>query len=46
MLIEILIGLLVLTTLVAIGGIIGIVNARKNMESMITPPIARTRARY
>ena len=35
MITEILIGLLVLTTLVAIGGIIGIVNARKNMESMI-----------
>ncbi|AWN08685.1 hypothetical protein HOT33_gp024 [Escherichia phage Gostya9] len=35
MIIEILIGLLVLTTLVAIGGVIGIVNARKNMESML-----------
>lgn len=35
MLIEILIGLLVLTTLVAIGGVIGIINARKNMESML-----------
>lgn len=36
MIIEILIGLLVLTTLVAIGGVIGIVNARKNMESMLS----------
>lgn len=35
MITEILIGLLVLATLVAIGGIIGIVNARKNMESML-----------
>ncbi|QBQ80818.1 hypothetical protein VAH1_00211 [Escherichia phage vB_EcoS_VAH1] len=35
MITEILIGLLVLTTLVAIGGVIGIVNARKNMESML-----------
>ncbi|QXV80315.1 hypothetical protein bas32_0160 [Escherichia phage IrisVonRoten] len=35
MITEILIGLLILTTLVAIGGIIGIVNARKNMESML-----------
>ncbi|EFQ1274405.1 hypothetical protein GUE99_00585 [Shigella flexneri] len=35
MITEILIGLLVLTTLVAIGGIIGVVNARKNMESML-----------
>ncbi|QBQ81306.1 hypothetical protein EASG3_00030 [Escherichia phage vB_EcoS_EASG3] len=35
MLIEILIGLLVLTTLVAIGGVIGIVNARKSMENML-----------
>ena len=35
MLIEILIGLLVLTTLVAIGGVIGVINARKNMESML-----------
>lgn len=36
MITEILIGLLVLTTLVAIGGVIGIVNARKNMESMLS----------
>lgn len=36
MLTEILIGLLVLMTLVAIGGIIGIVSIRKNMESMLT----------
>ncbi|AJA73477.1 hypothetical protein AVR77_gp030 [Salmonella phage Shivani] len=35
MLIEILIGLLILTTLVAIGGVIGIVNARKSMENML-----------
>ncbi|QPI15059.1 hypothetical protein GECvBN5_gp043c [Salmonella phage GEC_vB_N5] len=35
MLIEILIGLLVLMTLAAIGGVIGVVNARKNMESML-----------
>ncbi|EBS3195810.1 hypothetical protein DSR26_24190 [Salmonella enterica subsp. enterica serovar Virchow] len=35
MIIEILIGLLILTTLVAIGGVIGVVNARKNMESML-----------
>ncbi len=35
MLTEILIGLLVLMTLVAIGGVIGIINARKNMESML-----------
>lgn len=35
MITEILIGLLVLTTLVAIGGVIGIINARKNMESML-----------
>lgn len=35
MLTEILIGLLVLMTLVAIGGVIGIVNARKNMENML-----------
>lgn len=35
MLIEILIGLLVLMTLVAIGGIIGIVSIRKNMEGML-----------
>ncbi|AKO61440.1 putative membrane protein [Escherichia phage phiAPCEc03] len=35
MIIEILIGLLILTTLVAIGGVIGIINARKNMESML-----------
>ena len=35
MITEILIGLLVLMTLVAIGGVIGIVNARKNMESML-----------
>ncbi|MDX6977773.1 putative membrane protein [Salmonella phage polluks] len=34
MIIEILIGLLVLTTLAAIGGIIGILNASKNMEAM------------
>lgn len=35
MITEILIGLLVLMTLVAIGGIIGIVSMRKNMESML-----------
>ncbi|QIN99386.1 hypothetical protein HWD21_gp110 [Salmonella phage oldekolle] len=35
MITEILIGLLVLTTLVAIGGVIGIINSRKNMESML-----------
>lgn len=35
MIIEILIGLLILTTLVAIGGVIGIVNARKSMENML-----------
>lgn len=35
MLIEILIGLLVLMTLAAIGGIIGIVSIRKNMEGML-----------
>ncbi|QXV84423.1 hypothetical protein bas34_0131 [Escherichia phage SelmaRatti] len=35
MITEILIGLLILTTLVAIGGVIGVVNARKNMESML-----------
>lgn len=34
MITEILIGLLVLTTLAAIGGIIGIINANKNMEAM------------
>ncbi|ECT4067523.1 hypothetical protein EVA08_13740 [Salmonella enterica subsp. enterica serovar Derby] len=34
MITEILIGLLVLTTLAAIGGIIGILNANKNMEAM------------
>ncbi|QFG07482.1 hypothetical protein [Salmonella phage vB_SenS_SB10] len=34
MIIEILIGLLVLTTLAAIGGIIGIINANKNMDRM------------
>ena len=34
MITEILIGLLVLTTLAAIGGIIGILNASKNMEAM------------
>lgn len=34
MLIEILIGLLVITTIAAIGGVIGIVNAQKNMEKM------------
>lgn len=34
MITEILIGLLVLTTLAAIGGIIGIINANKNMERM------------
>lgn len=34
MIIEILIGLLVLMTLAAIGGIIGIVSIRKNMEGM------------
>ncbi|EDV1300485.1 hypothetical protein AAC69_002571 [Salmonella enterica subsp. enterica serovar Hadar] len=34
MITEILIGLLVLTTLAAIGGIIGILNANKNMERM------------
>lgn len=36
MITEILIGLLVLTTLVAIGGVIGIVSMRKNIESMLT----------
>lgn len=36
MIIEILIGLLVLMTLAAIGGIIGIVSMRKNIESMLT----------
>lgn len=35
MLIEILIGLLVLMTLAAIGGVIGIVSMRKNIESML-----------
>ena len=35
MITEILIGLLVLTTLVAIGGIIGIISMRKNIESML-----------
>lgn len=35
MIIEILIGLLVLMTLAAIGGIIGIVSIRKNMESTL-----------
>lgn len=35
MLTEILIGLLVLMTLAAIGGIIGIVSIRKNMEGML-----------
>lgn len=35
MLIETLIGLLVLMTLAAIGGIIGIVSIRKNMEGML-----------
>lgn len=35
MITEILIGLLVLMTLAAIGGIIGIVSIRKNMESML-----------
>ncbi|QQM13655.1 hypothetical protein [Escherichia phage EC104] len=35
MIIEILIGLLVLMTLAAIGGIIGIVSIRKNMEGML-----------
>lgn len=35
MITEILIGLLVLTTLAAIGGIIGIVSIRKDMESML-----------
>ncbi|ULG02006.1 MAG: hypothetical protein [Enterobacteria phage RP5] len=35
MITEILIGLLVLMTLVAIGGVIGIVNARKSMENML-----------
>lgn len=35
MIIEILIGLLVLMTLVAIGGVIGIVSMRKNIESML-----------
>ncbi|QXV80496.1 hypothetical protein bas28_0171 [Escherichia phage IrmaTschudi] len=34
MITEILIGLLVLTTLAAIGGIIGIINANKNMGRM------------
>ncbi|UQT65314.1 hypothetical protein BD13_174 [Salmonella phage BD13] len=34
MITEILIGLLVLTTLAAIGGIISILNANKNMEAM------------
>ncbi|WCX68720.1 hypothetical protein [Salmonella phage GSW6] len=34
MLIEILIGLLVITTIATIGGIVGIVNAQKNMEAM------------
>lgn len=34
MITEILIGLLVITTIVAIGGIIGIINASKNMEAM------------
>ncbi|QCQ65527.1 hypothetical protein HWC16_gp033 [Salmonella phage Sepoy] len=34
MITEILIGLLVLTTLAAIGGIIGIINANKNMDRM------------
>lgn len=35
MLVEILIGLLVLTTLASIGGVIGVVNARKSIESML-----------
>lgn len=35
MITEILIGLLVLMTLAAIGGIIGIVSIRKNMEGML-----------
>lgn len=35
MIIETLIGLLVLMTLAAIGGIIGIVSIRKNMEGML-----------
>lgn len=35
MIIEILIGLLVLMTLAAIGGVIGIVSIRKNMEGML-----------
>lgn len=35
MLIEILIGLLVLMTLAAIGGVIGIISMRKNIESML-----------
>ncbi|WLI71447.1 hypothetical protein CPTAKMECS_174 [Salmonella phage vB_SenS-AKM_ECS] len=34
MITEILIGLLVITTIAAIGGIIGIINASKNMEAM------------
>ncbi|QEG07594.1 hypothetical protein [Salmonella phage SE3] len=34
MITEILIGLLVITTIAAIGGIIGIINANKNMEAM------------
>lgn len=34
MLVEILIGLLVITTIAAIGGVIGIINAQKNLEAM------------
>lgn len=34
MLMEILIGLLVITTIAAIGGVVGIINATKNMEAM------------
>ncbi|WDR22114.1 hypothetical protein PJM41_0029 [Salmonella phage vB_SenS_UTK0009] len=34
MIVEILIGLLVITSIAAIGGIVGIINAQKNMEAM------------
>ncbi|EJB4242314.1 hypothetical protein MT068_001379 [Salmonella enterica] len=34
MLMEILIGLLAITTIAAIGGVIGNINAQKNMEAM------------
>ncbi|EJT0117337.1 hypothetical protein NVX19_003613 [Salmonella enterica] len=34
MIVEILIGLLVITTIATIGGIVGIINAQKNMEAM------------